>query len=212
MRAIIKRSYTVICSLSNYAFKLTTGITNQIIVPFYCSDGANSTTVTAIVDHNTITVADATGFSAGEKITTVNFSSLPDIGAFQYIGEEVNLYPEVQIDSPSGTQVIEEGDSLSFTCTASDIDGTIASYLWHFDGAGIADDASEDPGSKTFSTAGDYTVTVTVTDNEGGIGTANVLVRVTTPGGSEECEQGDYSTSDECDDTANAWFLRLFLR
>ena len=93
-------------------------------------------------------------------------------------GAPANQAPTVQITSPVGSQSIEEGDSLTFACTASDSDGAIASYLWTFDSSGNASSTAEDPGSRTFNTAGNYLIRVTVTDNAGATASATVNVSV----------------------------------
>ena len=99
-------------------------------------------------------------------------------------GSTANLSPSVTI-SPSSTQNIVTGDSVYFTCGASDPDGTIASYAWDFGGAGIADPGIQTPGNKQFDTEGIYTVTVTATDDDGAIAVDSVVVIVspTSPGG-----------------------------
>ncbi len=58
-----------------------------------------------------------------------------------------------------------------------DTDGTIASYTWSFsDGSPSISGVTA---SKTFNTPGNYTVTLTVTDNEGATGTATRGITVT---------------------------------
>ncbi len=54
--------------------------------------------------------------------------------------------------------------SCSFTSTSSDPDGSIAAYSWTFGDGGTA--TAQNP-SHTYGTGGSYTVTLTVTDNQG---------------------------------------------
>jgi len=61
---------------------------------------------------------------------------------------------------------------------SSDPDGTIASYDWDF-GDGASSTAVSP--SHTYGSAGDYTVTLTVTDNDGATDSAATLIQVTTP-------------------------------
>jgi PKD repeat protein len=65
--------------------------------------------------------------------------------------------------------------SCGFTSTSSDPDGTIAAYAWNF-GDGTTSTA-QNP-SHTYGAAGSYTVTLTVTDNQGATGTVSHSVTV----------------------------------
>jgi hypothetical protein len=69
--------------------------------------------------------------------------------------------------------------TCQFEGTSSvDPDGTIVAYSWDF-GDGAMSTASEPV--HTYSAAGTYTVTLTVTDNEGLTGTAQTQVQVSAP-------------------------------
>ena len=57
---------------------------------------------------------------------------------------------------------------------SSDSDGSIASYSWSFGGSGVT-------ASHTYGSAGTYSVTLTVTDNDGATDTATQSVTVTEP-------------------------------
>ncbi len=72
--------------------------------------------------------------------------------------------------------------SCTFTSTSTDADGTISSYQWDF-GDGNQSTA-QDP-SHSYATAGDYTVTLTVTDNDAAADQTSSVVTVTTSGGGE---------------------------
>jgi len=76
-----------------------------------------------------------------------------------------NSAPNGTITAPSGDQTITEGNSVSFSGSAEDPDGDDLTYLWDF-GDGITSTQLE-PGSHTYSDAGVYTVTFTVTDSRG---------------------------------------------
>jgi PKD repeat protein len=78
-----------------------------------------------------------------------------------------NQAPNGTIGNPTGAVTITEGQSVSFAGSGSDPDGnTPLTYLWDFDGA-AADSTAQNPGAVPFSTAGIYTVTLTVTDSLG---------------------------------------------
>jgi PKD repeat protein len=65
--------------------------------------------------------------------------------------------------------------AVTFTSTASDIDGTIASYAWTFGDGGTS--ALQSP-THTYTTSGTFTATVTATDNLGATAKANVSIGV----------------------------------
>ncbi|RWZ59707.1 PKD domain-containing protein [Labedella populi] len=67
----------------------------------------------------------------------------------------------------------------SFDASASsDADGTIASYAWNF---GDGETATGATTTHTYGSAGDYLVTLTVTDNRGGTATTTRIVSATVP-------------------------------
>ncbi|MBL8299251.1 MAG: collagenase [Rhodanobacteraceae bacterium] len=68
--------------------------------------------------------------------------------------------------------------TVNFTDGSSDSDGTIASRSWNF-GDGTSSTATNP--SKTYTTAGTYSVALTVTDNSGGSQTTTRSVTVTAP-------------------------------
>lgn len=61
---------------------------------------------------------------------------------------------------------------------SSDSDGTIVSYRWDFGDGGVATGVTA---SRTYATAGTYTVTLTVTDDDGATNTTTRSVTVTAP-------------------------------
>jgi PKD repeat protein len=84
-------------------------------------------------------------------------------------------HPPIASFSTSTTSTLT-GSSISFNGTASyDPDGTVSSWAWNFgDGnTGVGATASH-----TYDSAGNYTVTLTVTDNAGAIGIATSQITV----------------------------------
>jgi PKD repeat protein len=69
--------------------------------------------------------------------------------------------------------------TCSFTSTSSDADGTIASYRWTF-GDGTPAVTTQNA-SHTYAAAGTYTVTLTVTDNQGATSSTSRSVGVNPP-------------------------------
>ncbi len=72
------------------------------------------------------------------------------------------------------------GLTVAFTDTSSDSDGTIVSRQWNF-GDGTTSTAAN-PG-KTYAAAGSYSVSLTVTDDDGASHSKTVQVAVSAPGG-----------------------------
>ncbi len=67
--------------------------------------------------------------------------------------------------------------TCGFTSTSSDPDGSISAYSWNF-GDGVTSTAQNPP--HTFAAAGTYTVTLTVTDNQGATNSVSHSVTVAT--------------------------------
>ncbi|MEJ5208342.1 pre-peptidase C-terminal domain-containing protein [Denitratimonas sp. CY0512] len=73
------------------------------------------------------------------------------------------------------------GLTVNFTDTSTDADGSIASRSWNF-GDGTTSSAANP--SKTYASAGSYSVTLTVTDNQGASHSKSATVTVAASGGS----------------------------
>ena len=104
----------------------------------------------------------------GNTLTVSNLrtsETISDTFSIQKIPAGTNVPPSGVIDAPLGNQTINEGDSVTFSGTGTDSDNNLPlTHLWTFGGSGIPDTTLEDPSSLTFTTAGVYTVTYTVTD------------------------------------------------
>ncbi|UDY37962.1 PKD domain-containing protein [Dermatobacter hominis] len=90
----------------------------------------------------------------------------------------VNLVPSASITAPADGTDVTRGQAVSFTATASDADGTIASYSWNF---GDGTTSTQQNPTKTYAnsvTPGTKTVTLTVTDNNGGTVVKTITVDV----------------------------------
>jgi len=115
-----------------------------------------------------------------------------------------NIPPTCSIDTPPGNVSIEEGQTVSYTGTATDSDGTIAAWSWAFPGGTPGSSGAEDPGGVTYNTAGVYTTTFSATDSDGASCTnASVQITVTAIGGNNPPVANDDSYSTDQDTTLN---------
>jgi PKD repeat protein len=71
------------------------------------------------------------------------------------------------------------GQSVTFSSTATDADGAVASQSWDLDNDGAFDDGSAATASRSFATAGTYTVKLRAVDDDGVVATATKTVTVT---------------------------------
>jgi hypothetical protein len=95
-------------------------------------------------------------------------AGVPSIATFVHVAASApNQAPTATITSPASNVTINAGQSVSFAGTGSDPDGTIAAYAWSFPGGTPASSSVANPGSVTYSAAGTYTASFTVTDNGG---------------------------------------------
>lgn len=91
--------------------------------------------------------------------------------------------------------------TVNFTSSGSDSDGTIVSWNWNFGDGGTSTQQSP---THTYNNAGNYTATLTVTDNGGAKGTDTVSISVTPGAGQYLVVFGNATGSDypgTCQDT-----------
>jgi len=116
-----------------------------------------------------LTVTDIGGFTDTDVVTIS-------------VNDPVNNEPPVAVaeaDPTSGIAPLE----VTFTGSNSTDDVGIISYLWDFDDGGATSTSSDT--EHTFTTAGDYTVSLTVTDGGGLEDTTTVIITVIDAGGNE---------------------------
>ena len=136
-------------SISAYRWTFGDGGTSAAQNPSHSYGAAGTYTVTLTVTDN----QGATG-SVSHSVT-VTAGNQPPIAAFT--------------SSCSGL-------TCNFTSTSSDPDGSISAYNWTFGDGGTS--AAQNP-SRTYGAAGTYTVTLTVTDNQGATNSVAHSVTVT---------------------------------
>jgi hypothetical protein len=96
----------------------------------------------------------------------VNSAGVPSIAQFvQLTLAPADIPPTGTITSPATDVTITAGQAVMFSGSGSDPDGTISGYSWTFPGGSPSSSANASPGAVTYSNAGTYTATLTVTDN-----------------------------------------------
>jgi galactose oxidase-like protein/PKD domain-containing protein len=98
----------------------------------------------------------------------LNSARVPSVGQFvQLTPTPADVPPSGTITSPAGNVTVTAGQSVSFSGSGSDPDGTISAYSWTFPGGNPATSSLASPGAVIYSSAGTFTATLTVTDNAG---------------------------------------------
>ena len=132
----------------------------------YAVISSDSFIATATVSDSTITIK---GVTEGKCTITVSDSSSPvQTAEIPVTVTKTSSQPPI-IDSFTANLTLGNAPlTVSFTCTAIDIDGTIALYKWDFDGDGNVDQITSDGTViHTYNTSGTYNAKVTVVDNDG---------------------------------------------
>lgn len=97
---------------------------------------------------------------------TYNVDSASTYGARATASIPVNnVCPTVTIDSRTPSGQVDTGAEITMSVTASDPDGSVAEIEWDWDDGTVETGQTER--THTFSDDGDYSVAVTVTDDEG---------------------------------------------
>ncbi|HYR83787.1 MAG TPA: galactose oxidase-like domain-containing protein [Terriglobia bacterium] len=97
----------------------------------------------------------------------LNSAGVPSLASFVRLF--ANQPPTATITSPTGNVTVNPGQSVSFSGTGSDPDGSITAYSWTFPGGTPNSSSVASPGSVTYSTPGTYTASFKVTDNSGAV-------------------------------------------
>ena len=129
----------------------------------------------------------------GEPTSCENTFSYGEVEDYTvYIAESgtpTNEDPIAIINGPYNGTV---NNAVSFNSSGSyDPDGTISSYLWNFGDGSTSTSANP---SHTYTSADTYTVSLTVTDNEGASGSAQTTASIVTTGGNDVLSYSDFES------------------
>ena len=98
----------------------------------------------------------------------LNSAGVPSLASFVQLSlAPTDQPPKGAITSPSSNVTIEAGQTVNFSGTGTASDGTIRGYSWVFPGGSPNTSSVADPGNVTYSTAGTYVASLTVTDSAG---------------------------------------------
>src|SRR5262249_8903280 len=127
----------------------------------------------------------------------------------------INSVNDAPVVDAGADQTVNEGSTVAFNGTASDVDGDPLSYLWDFGDGATSTDAAP---THRYADDGAYTVTLTVSDGQGGstsdslvVTVLNVAPTLTLSGASAANEGSTYtlnlSASDPGQDTIASWTI-----
>ena len=98
----------------------------------------------------------------------LNSSGVPSVATMVQLSLSAkDTPPSGTITSPASNVTIMAGQSVNYSGTGTDPDGTISAYSWSFAGGNPSSSNLASPGNVTYSTPGTYTTTFTVIDNAG---------------------------------------------
>jgi hypothetical protein len=101
-------------------------------------------------------------------IFLLNTSGVPSVAKFVQVSKTpTDTPPKGTITNPASDITVAPGQSVTFSGTGTSSSGSISGYSWSFRGATPATSSLQNPGAVTFSTAGTYTASFTVTDSAG---------------------------------------------
>jgi hypothetical protein len=98
----------------------------------------------------------------------LNNAGVPSIATMLQVSSAANDVPPAgTITSPTSNVAIAAGQSVFYSGTGNDPDGTISAYSWSFPGGNPSSSSLANPGSVKYANPGTYVTTLTVTDNAG---------------------------------------------
>ena len=101
-------------------------------------------------------------------IFIINKAGVPSVAQFTHLtANPTNIPPVGKITSPGGAVTIDPGQSITFAGSATDADGSVASYKWVFPGGTPPTSTAQSPGPIRFDQSGTYIVSLNTLDNMG---------------------------------------------
>jgi hypothetical protein len=98
----------------------------------------------------------------------INQAGVPSVASFVHLSSRpTDLPPDGTITSPASDVTIQAGGSVDFASTATDADGSVATYRWIFPEGTPSSSTEQNPGLVMFDEPGVYVVSMTAFDNVG---------------------------------------------
>ena len=98
----------------------------------------------------------------------LNNSGVPSVASIVRVSVAgTDIPPTGTITNPASNETITAGQSVSYSGTGTDPDGTISGYSWSFPGGTPSSSLLANAGNVTYTNPGVYVTTFTVTDNAG---------------------------------------------
>jgi microbial collagenase len=161
------------------------------------SDGTIASRAWTFGDGTTSTLANPSKTYTAAGTYTVKLTVTDNKGGSATISQTVTVTanPPANVLPVAKFASSVSGLTVNFTDQSTDSDGTIASRAWTF-GDGTTSTLANP--TKTFTAAGTYNVSLTVTDNKGGKATSNGTVTVTSGGTTTECTGSPEALGKNC--------------
>lgn len=149
--------------------------TSQVNYGLTASYGYSTTLDSNLTTTHTVVVTGLAGYSTYDFRVRSKDASNNEAVSSNYIFTTSNVAPAITASSATPTSGALPV-AVSFSVTATDQDGYIASYEWDFDGDGVYDSntGTVAGATHTYSAAGSYSPKVRVTDNGGLSATASL--------------------------------------
>ncbi|MBU1169731.1 MAG: PKD domain-containing protein, partial [Proteobacteria bacterium] len=139
--------------------------------------GTGGPSARTVEDPGSVTFTKAGSYTVTYTVTDNDGDTSSDSVVVTVNAAYVDVNPTASITSPSANVSITAGGSVNFQASVSSGNAPLT-HAWNFGTGGPSARTVEDPGSVTFPTAGSYTVTYTVRDNDGDTSSDSVVVTV----------------------------------
>lgn len=158
---------------------VTSGLTATFSDSSSDADGSIAARAWNFGDGSTSTATNPSKTYSAAGTYNVQLTVTDNGGLTNTVTKSVTVTTSANVAPVANFSVSTSGLTATFTDTSTDSDGTLATRAWNF---GDSTTSTATNPSKTYSAAGTYTVTLTVTDNAGASNTKSNSVTVSSGG------------------------------